>query len=195
MSLQELRSSATWYVLPAVDAHHSRLPADNAGACRRAIRLASVRLLRDCLDATPYAAVRSVLAVSAPVIDAPWQGACLAAGARCFSAALRRTTGSAVANELLARMGAASWRSALRWEDAAFVPVLNTGGHDAVAVVECTGSELLLDELGDAQGHLRTRVRLRFSEALVQHCALLLPAPGSACRRRIALAVLKQDDR
>lgn len=195
MSLQGLDSIATWYVLPAVDAHHSRLPAANATACRRAIRLASARLLRDCLDATPYAAVRSALAVSAPVIDAPWQGACFAAGTRCFSAALRRTTGSAAAHGLMDRMGAASWRSALRWEDADSVPVLDSGGHDVIAVVECSGSELLLDALDATQGHLRTRVRLRFSEDLVQHCASLLPAPGSACRSRIALAVLEQDDR
>ncbi len=195
MSMQGHHSIATWYVLPAVDAHHSRLPAANAGTCRRAIRLASARLLRDGLGATPYAAVRSALAVSAPLIDAPWQRACFAAGARFFSPALRRTPGSAAANGLLARMGAASWRSALRWEDAESVAVLNTGGHDAIEVVECTGSELLLDALDTAQGHLRTRVRLRFSEALVQHCASLLPAPGSPCRRRIALAVVKQDDR
>lgn len=181
-----------WYVLPSLDAHRSRLPPAYAGRSMRAVRVASAALMRTLGCAPSRAQIQRLHDAGFQTHPQAWRQLSLEAGARYFSSALRRATGSALSAQLAAELGPARWRACLVWVDAGLDAVTSLPGAGAGAgdVVACAGAELLLAQMGDVGPALKQRLHLRSAPADVQCCMALRPPAESAECRRIADAVL-----
>lgn len=183
---------ARWCVLPVLDAHSSRLPPRYSPGTPRALRLASAQLIAQSGCVPSRAESRAAAIPQLPIEARQWRQAALAAGVRCFSAPLRRLTGSALSSRLSAEMGLDAWRTALRWVEHGLDPDADLLQEDALDLVACAGSEILLAQLHAAGAEFRTRVRLRFPAPDVQACESALARLDSAACARIAAVVLGQ---
>lgn len=192
MKDETLYAMARWYFLAAQDAHETRLPAGCLPSSRRALRLASATLLRELKGAASRNQARSLLGSGFPDSPHRWRVACLSAGARCFSSALRRATAGAVAQALAEEMGPEPWRAALKWVDPELDPAVAMGEPYSVALVQCAGAEILMARLEGPEGPFGQRMRLSFAADDLQFCRQQLPKPGSAGCMRIAVDVLAQ---